>query len=58
MKPQFILLVDDPGSFHQRALREGARELSPLSPRDWGHWAAYSLDLDGHLLAFANEGGG
>ena len=23
------------------------------TPRDWGHTAAYALDLDGHVLAFA-----
>ena len=28
-------------------------ELDPLRARDWGHLAAYSLDPDGHVLAFA-----
>ncbi len=28
----------------ERALLAGAVELSPLTPRDWGHLAAYSLD--------------
>ena len=39
---------------HARALSAGARELSPLLARDWGHVAAYSLDPDGHVLAFAS----
>ncbi len=29
----------------------------PLTVRDWGHSAAYSADLDGHVLAFACEAG-
>ncbi|PJB30817.1 MAG: glyoxalase, partial [Deltaproteobacteria bacterium CG_4_9_14_3_um_filter_65_9] len=45
----------DPGASHRRALDNGARELSPLALRDWGHEAAYCLDLDGHVLAFARE---
>ena len=50
---ELYLLVDDPESYHSRALAAGAKELSPLRARDWGETAAYSLDPDGHLLAFA-----
>jgi catechol 2,3-dioxygenase-like lactoylglutathione lyase family enzyme len=52
-RSEVYLIVDDPGTYHRRALEAGARELSPLGPRDWGHDAAYSLDLDAHVLAFA-----
>lgn len=52
---ELYLLVDDPAAAHARALAAGARELSPLAPRDWGHTAAYALDPDGHVLAFAGE---
>jgi len=52
-RAELYLLVDDPVAFHARACANGARELSPLLPRDWGHAAAYSLDPDGHVLAFA-----
>lgn len=52
-RAEVYLVVDDPAAWHARALAAGARELSPLAPRDWGHEAAYSLDPDGHLLAFA-----
>jgi uncharacterized glyoxalase superfamily protein PhnB len=52
-RAELYLLVDDPAGHHQRALQSGARELSPLLPRDWGHTAGYSLDPDGHVLAFA-----
>lgn len=52
-RAELYLLVDDPGASHRLALENGAREMSPLLARDWGHEAAYSLDLDGHVLAFA-----
>jgi catechol 2,3-dioxygenase-like lactoylglutathione lyase family enzyme len=52
-RAELYLVVDDPAAYHARALRAGATELAPLSARDWGHEAAYSLDRDGHVLAFA-----
>ncbi|MBI5241450.1 MAG: glyoxalase [Elusimicrobia bacterium] len=52
-RAELYLITDDAGGCHQRALRSGAQELSPLLLRDWGHQAAYSLDPDGHVLAFA-----
>lgn len=54
-RAELYLLVDDPASLHARALAAGAKELSPLTARDWGHEAAYCLDPDGHVLAFARE---
>lgn len=54
-RAELYLLVDDPAAFHGRALEDGAQELSPLARRDWGHEAAYSLDPEGHVLAFARE---
>ena len=52
---ELYLLVNDPLAYHQRALEKGAIELSALKDRDWGHRAAYSLDPDGHVLAFAEQ---
>lgn len=52
-RAELYLLVDDPATGHARALAAGARELSPLARRSWGHAAAYALDPDGHVLAFA-----
>jgi hypothetical protein len=54
-RAEFYLLVDEPQAYHQRALNVGAIELGELAARDWGHCAAYSLDLDGHVLAFAKQ---
>ena len=52
-RAELYLLVDEPGACHARALAAGAKELSALEPRAWGHDAAYSLDPDAHVLAFA-----
>lgn len=50
---EIYLMVEEPAAWHSRSLAAGAKELGPLRPRNWGHLAAYSLDLDGHVLAFA-----
>jgi len=52
-RAELYLLVDDPQAYLDRAKAAGALELSPLLPRDWGHTAAYCLDPDRHVLAFA-----
>ena len=52
-RAELYLSVDDPAAFHSRSLENGAIELAPLSPRNWGDTVAYSMDLDGHVLAFA-----
>lgn len=52
-RAEIYLVSDDARQFHARALGSGARELSPVAPRDWGHLAGYSLDPDGHVIAFA-----
>ena len=57
-KAELYLVVEGAQAHHARALAEGARELSPLGPRSWGHEVAYSLDPDGYVLAFAEAGEG
>jgi len=52
-RAEIYLTVGDPAARHLNALRAGAKELSPLARRDWGDEAAYSMDPDGHVLAFA-----
>lgn len=54
-RAELYLVVEDAASHHARALAAGAREVSPLQARDWGDWAAYSLDPDGHVVAFAER---
>lgn len=52
-RAELYLVVDDAEAALARAVKAGARELSPVMPRDWGHDAGYALDPDGHVLAFA-----
>jgi ribosomal-protein-alanine N-acetyltransferase len=47
--------VNDPKLFLHRAIERGAKELSSLQPRGWGDQAGYVLDLDGHVLVFAES---
>jgi uncharacterized protein len=54
-RAELYLYVEDPGAHHRRALANGARELSELQQRSWGDVAAYSLDPDAHVLAFADR---
>lgn len=54
-RSELYLFVDNPETFHNRAIAVGAVELSPCQPRDWGDRAAYSSDPDGHILAFAKK---
>ncbi|MCC6852984.1 MAG: hypothetical protein IT502_11810 [Rubrivivax sp.] len=54
-RAELYLVVADPDAHHRRALAAGAAELSPPALRRWGHRAAYSLDPDGHVLAFAAD---
>ena len=54
-KAELYLVVDDAEGHHRRALEHGASELSPMQERDWGHRAGYSVDGDGHVLAFAEK---
>jgi hypothetical protein len=55
LRSELYLVVEDPSGHHTRALACGARELSPLAQRPWGDQAAYSLDPDGHVIAFASR---
>lgn len=55
-RAELYLFVSDPARYHARALECGASELSEPAPRGWGDVAAYVLDPDGHVLAFARRG--
>ena len=55
MRAEVYLMVEKPEDYYRRALEAGAQAVSDLARRNWGHVAAYCLDLDGHVLAFAAE---
>jgi len=52
-RAELYLVVETPHDYYRRAIDAGARELSPIVIRDWGHEAGYVLDPDGHVVAFA-----
>lgn len=54
-RSEVYLVVENPAVFYARAIAAGAHEVSQLALRDWGHRAAYCLDPDGHVLAFATS---
>jgi catechol 2,3-dioxygenase-like lactoylglutathione lyase family enzyme len=54
---ELYVVVEDPATYHGRALAHGARELGALARRSWGHDVAYCEDPDGHVLAFARDPG-
>lgn len=54
-RAEIYLYVEQPGEYHQRALEAGAFELNGRQARDGSDLTAYSLDLDGHVLAFAQK---
>ena len=52
-RTEVYLEVDRPSLFHERSIKAGGKELSKLEERGWGATVAYSMDPDGHVLAFA-----
>ena len=54
-RAELYLYVPNPQDYHRRALEAGATELSVLADRNSGDHVAYSLDPDGHVLAFAEN---
>ena len=52
-RAELYLVVPDAAAYHARARAADATELSPLTRRSWGDDAAYCLDPDGYVVAFA-----
>lgn len=40
---------------HKKALQLGCLEISPFQEREWGHCVGYSVNHEGHILAFASQ---
>lgn len=57
-RAELYLVVGDAAAVHERAVEAGAREVSPVAAREWGHVVGYSLDPDGHVLAVASPAAG
>ena len=54
-RAEIYFIVNDAAKFHTRALENGEVEIKSLQKMPWGDSVAYSLDPDGHVLAFAEE---
>ncbi len=54
-RAEFYWVVDNPGECYERLTQAGGAAISSLSLRPWGDEAAYGLDPDGYLLAFARH---
>jgi lactoylglutathione lyase len=50
---ELYLRVEDVHRWFEKAIRAGARMVSPVEERNWGDLAGYVADPDGHILAFA-----
>jgi uncharacterized glyoxalase superfamily protein PhnB len=53
-RAELYFSVENPDDMLVKSLTAGAKLLSEMSDRNWGDRTGYVLDLDGHVLAFAN----
>lgn len=54
-RAELYLETDDPELMYKKSLELGAVDLSSYQARNWGDSVAYSMDSDGHVLAFAGS---
>lgn len=52
---ELYLKVKSPAEFIKRGLALGGKEISNLQERDWGDTVGCIADLDGHIIAFAEN---
>lgn len=52
---ELYLKVQSAEAYLQRAVSLGGKEISAMEDRDWGDRVGYASDLDGHILAFAEQ---
>ena len=50
---EIYIVVDNPEAMFDKALQLGCRKLRDPERMEWGHRAAYCINHDGHILAFA-----
>ena len=53
---ELYIYTDQIDAAFTRAVKAGAKEISPIATRDWGDTAGYLTDPDGHVLVFATVG--
>ena len=52
---ELYVYVDDIHQAYKRAIDCGASLISDIALRDWGDYACYFADCDGHIIAFARK---
>lgn len=52
---ELYLKVQSAEAYLQRAVSLGGKQISAMENRDWGDRVGYASDLDGHILAFAEQ---
>ena len=50
---ELYLLFENHAELFERSIALGAKEVSKIQDRDWGHSVGYVADPDGHIIAFA-----
>lgn len=50
---ELYLSVPDVKKAFENLIQHGGKVISPPEMRNWGHFAAYGADPDGHIIAFA-----
>ncbi len=52
---ELYLKVPNANDYMQRGIELGSKVISPLSQRDWGDKVGYIADMDGNIIAFADQ---
>lgn len=52
---ELYLQVDNIEILFEEAKKAGAKEVSPITLRDWGDYVGYLADFDGHVIALASK---
>ena len=52
---ELYLQVDNIEILFEEAKKAGAKEVSPITLRDWGDYVGYISDFDGHVIALASK---
>lgn len=50
---ELYFTIEEPQTYILRAINAGAKEISSYQLRNWGDYAGYVSDPDGHIIAFA-----
>jgi len=52
---ELYFIIENLNDTYYRALKMGAKLISPIEERNWGDKACYFADPDGHVIAFAEK---